>query len=84
MKVEIKINNLPKTMREKWIVARRDDSDARLWYYGNYSTEERALAVALELGNGIVVERTGEFTTVNQYGDNCTMISNLGELNMNL
>lgn len=83
MKAEVRIFNLPKTMRHKFVVVRRNEIDSMLWYYGNYDNEERALEVALELGNGIVIERT-EATTVNQYGDNCTMISNLGELNLNL
>ena len=83
MKAEVKINNMPRTMNEKYIVARRDEHTARLWYYGNYDTEERALEVALEIRNGIVVE-LADAVTVKQYGDHCTMISNLGELNLNL
>lgn len=60
MIVKLDIKNLPPVERLKgnFIVARRDDYTAKLWYYGTYETEERAYDVALELENGIVCERS--------------------------
>ena len=62
MKVDAKINNTPKDIEGKtgFIVARRDDYTAKLWYYGRYDTEARAYEVAKELDNGIVLELKGE------------------------
>lgn len=51
-----KVKNTPKDVKNGWMVARRDDYTAELWYYGTYETEERAENVALELENGIVLE----------------------------
>lgn len=55
MKAEIKINNLPEEIRHKYIVVRRME-DASLWYWGAYDDENSATAVAVEIGNGFVVE----------------------------
>ena len=59
MKVDIKINNLPKEWKtdNKYMVVRRDPSTAMLWYFGTYRSEEQAMDIANELDNGIVVER---------------------------
>lgn len=51
-----KVKNTPKDVKTGWMVARRDDYTAELWYYGVYETEERAQNIALELENGIVLE----------------------------
>ncbi len=60
MKVDAKIKNMPeKIVNSGFIVARRAD-DALLWYYGIYKTEEKALEVARELDNGIVLEMGDE------------------------
>mgnify|MGYP006992212061 CR=1 FL=1 len=58
MKADIYINNLPETISRKYIVVRRCDDDGKvsLWYYGQYSDRDKALDVALEIGNGFVVE----------------------------
>jgi len=55
-----KVNNTPKDVKTGWMVARRDDYTAELWYYGVFETEERAQNVALELENGIVLESVNE------------------------
>lgn len=57
MRVEIKINNLPDKIVCKYVVVRRCDEDGvSLWYYGQYNKKEKAEEVALEIGNGFVVE----------------------------
>ena len=58
MKADIYINNLPETISRKYIVIRRCDDDGKvsLWYYGQYSDMDMALDIALEIGNGFVVE----------------------------
>jgi len=55
-----KIKNTPKVVKSGWVVARRDDFTAELWYYGTYDTEERAYEVAQELDNGVVLESVTE------------------------
>ena len=55
-----KVKNTPKIVKSGWMVARRDDYTAELWYYGVYETEERAQNIALELENGIVIESVAE------------------------
>ena len=58
MRVEIKINNLPDKIVRRYVVVRRcDDEDVvSLWYYGQYSSLHKANEVAVEIGNGFVVE----------------------------
>jgi hypothetical protein len=41
------------------MVVRRDDTNSHLWYYGVYETYEEAEDVAVEIGNGIVVQLGG-------------------------
>lgn len=55
-----KIKNTPTDVKSGWVVARRDDFTAELWYYGTYKTEERAYDVAQELDNGVVLESVDE------------------------
>jgi hypothetical protein len=50
----VKINNLPDYDDAGFMVVRQDDGE--LWYYGTYETEERAKEVAIEIGNGAVIE----------------------------
>ena len=55
-----KVKNTPEVVKNGWVVARRDDYTAALWYYGTYSTEERAQEVAQELDNAVVLESVSE------------------------
>ena len=55
-----KVKNTPKDVKSGWVVARRDDFTAELWYYGTYKTEQRAYDVAQELDNGVVLESVVE------------------------
>ena len=57
IEVRVMIHNLPQTARPGYMVVRRDEYTADLWYYGTFETEERAFEVAQELDNGIVLER---------------------------
>lgn len=52
------INNLPREDLYGFMVARlcHSESKPELWYYGTYESEERANEVAMELGNGVVLE----------------------------
>lgn len=58
MKAELKINNLPSNITYPYMVVRRcDDEDVvSLWYYGQYKALKEANEVAVEIGNGFVVE----------------------------
>ena len=58
MKAEIKINNLPDKIVCRYMVVRRCDDGGvvSLWYYGQYKTLKQANEVAVEIGNGFVVE----------------------------
>lgn len=55
--VKVVIHNLPEQIGAGWLVV-RDTRDA-LWYYGTYEDEQRALEVAEDIGNGIVLEYWG-------------------------
>lgn len=51
--VKASIMNCPDMpLKTGYLVARLVDSV--LWYYGFYPTAERALSIAVELGNGVV------------------------------
>lgn len=60
---KITISNVPESIvngsRTGFIVARVDLPN--LWYYGCYDTFERATEVAMELGNGVVVEVSNDY-----------------------
>jgi len=43
-----------------YLVVRRDEITARLWYYGFYTDKDRANRAALEIGNGLILEVEGE------------------------
>lgn len=61
--VEAEIINAPvglKDFDEKWLVVRRDEESAELWYYGVYDDEEMAYSVAQEIGNGVVLLKSEE------------------------
>lgn len=65
MRITAIINNVPKSVQsgkyDGWfMVARRDESNASLWYYGVYEDDQQAVDVAVEIGNGIVVQIGGE------------------------
>ena len=51
-----KINNLPDTIKYPFVVAQYDEDTQSLWYYGQYSTIEKAQAAARSeyVHNGIV------------------------------
>ena len=51
------VNNMPHPSTEPgYLVVRRDEHDASLWYYGFYHNIEQAYEAAMEIGNGIVLE----------------------------
>jgi len=51
------VNNMPHPITEPgYLVVRRDDHDASLWYYGFYQDLDRAQEIAVEIGNGIALE----------------------------
>lgn len=57
LKVRAFVKNCPVSVignEDNVMVARLVDSE--LWYYGMYSTWERAEEVAKELGNGVILE----------------------------
>ena len=58
LKANVFIKNLPKEKLVGFIVARQHRG--RLWFYGNYESEDRAYEIADEIGNGVVLEATGE------------------------
>lgn len=58
MIVNAEIINVPKEVKHRWIVARREDSSAELWWYASYDDEELAYSEAQKVGNGIVLERS--------------------------
>lgn len=50
------VKNLPAQLEfEKYVVARAFETE--LWYYGTYPDEQKAKAVAEEIGNGVVLVR---------------------------
>lgn len=54
------INNAPETA-DHWIVARIDESDLSLWYYGSWPFDAYEVAVrAAKAVNGIVLENVKE------------------------
>ena len=58
MIVNAEIKNVAEYAQGKdgFIVVRRDDHDASLWFYGVYESKELARNVAIEIGNGLVLE----------------------------
>lgn len=55
------VNNMPHPiMQPGFLVVRRDDHNASLWYYGFYNKIEQAYEAAMEIGNGIVLEVSEE------------------------
>ena len=54
------VKNTPANVKTGYMVARRDNYTAELWYYGVYDEEKRAYDIALELENGIVLESVEE------------------------
>ena len=55
--VTVKINNLFGDPEFPYIVARRDEQTAELWWYGSYETEEKANEVAVKLKDGVVFKK---------------------------
>lgn len=55
------VKNLPARVEfDRYVVAR--ECETKLWYYGTYPDEQKAKAVAEEIGNGVVlVGREVEF-----------------------
>lgn len=57
MTVNVNIENLPAYAEEAergYIVARQDSGE--LWFYGLYDGKKQAENVAVEIGNGVVLE----------------------------
>ena len=55
--VLIMIKNMPSEIQESgYLVARRNELSAELWYYNFYKDKNIANRVALEIGNGVVLE----------------------------
>ena len=53
---KIHVNNLPHDDFETGYMVVRRDRKANLWYYGFQHDLERAKEIAVEIGNGIVIE----------------------------
>ena len=53
---KIEIYNMPdiKSMEHGFVVVRQDSG--KLWFWGIFSAKEKAEDVAIELGNGVVIE----------------------------
>lgn len=60
MRVSIRVFNAPMVIEDRFVVARRDDKTAELWYWGQYDDEQEAYRVARKLGNGVVIELAEE------------------------
>ena len=59
MKIQViaDINNIiNQPNAQGYLVVRRDEITARLWYYGFYTDKDRANRAALEIGNGLILE----------------------------
>ena len=52
---DIDIQNMPRNINHNYLVVRQVDGD--VWYYGQYDSEAKAKEVAIEIGNGLVIER---------------------------
>ncbi len=51
------VKNMPyQILKDGYLVVRRDENNASLWYYGFYQDLDRAQEIAVEIGNGIVLE----------------------------
>lgn len=59
MLVKVNVRNMPcnRIHGEEWIVARPNNTD--LWYYGAYTSEQRAVEVAQEV-EGVVLHSIGQ------------------------
>lgn len=66
VRADVVVNNLPSYALRAYTVVRVVDSN--LWFYGSYDVRERALEVAIELGNGIVLG-DAEITFMEHRGD---------------
>ena len=57
MTVKANIMNMPDLEgKHGFLVVRKDECPSVFWYYGLYDDEMRAESVAVEIGNGIVLE----------------------------
>lgn len=54
MIVNVEVKNLPEEVNRAYLVVRV--VDAELWYYGAYYEKTLANKVAIEIGNGLVLE----------------------------
>lgn len=57
-KCKIEVNNMPEEVR-KYVVARIDERDMGLWYWGSWDERDRAQTAAEEIG-GVVLEADEE------------------------
>lgn len=55
MKCVVEVNNMP-NQTEKYVVARYSEDTNSLWFWGSWEDEDKAEAVAEEIG-GLVLER---------------------------
>ena len=55
MIVDVEINNVSLGYHEPWIVARYSREAKSFWFYGRYSTKERAELIAREI-DGVVMK----------------------------
>lgn len=58
MIVDARIQNTPANVHEHGFIVARVAEDTTLWWYGIYNTMEKARSAAMEIKNGIVLERT--------------------------
>ena len=58
LNVTVVIHNIPDyaVNEHGFMVARREDYTAELWFYGLYDTIDEAKSIAVSIGNGIVVQ----------------------------
>lgn len=54
MNLKVELNNAPEKIKERYVVGRYVDCE--LWYFGAWDNVEIAKEVAIEIGNGIVLE----------------------------
>ena len=59
MKSEIKINNIPDNAK-KYVVARMDETDCSIWYWGSWDERDRAAQTAIAIGGIVIIMEEDE------------------------